>query len=76
MKAFVRMNEYNGCYKIEAYRKLTDTEKNMISKKENINRSAIWNMVRVGIIKSFDSRIEAENAALELCESICKEFNM
>lgn len=66
VRAFVLYSIGTGAWKIEFYRRKTKDE----SKGEND-----WEMIRIGYLGTFGSRIEAETKALEQAEIICKEFN-
>jgi hypothetical protein len=59
IRAFVRYSDASGKWGIEVYRKKPESD---------------WKMIRVGSTQTYFSRQEAEIGALELAESVAKEF--
>ena len=66
VRAFVRYAPNSGTWAIECFRKKT---------KEESEGDHDWKMIRVGHIQTYNTRNEANIKALELADSICKEFN-
>ena len=65
VKGFVGYSTATGKFTIEHYRKKT---------KEESQGDHDWKMIRIGHVHSYNTREEAENITLKLCEKICKEF--
>lgn len=74
VRAFVRYAESSGAWAVECYRKKTTAELLFDSEKKGIPSDSNWQMIRVGHIPTYYTRLEAEIKALELAESIIKEF--
>ena len=74
VRAIVRYQELNGCWKIECYRKMTKKELvEYYKKKQKEDDGSAWEMIRIGHIQSYNTRREAELKVLELAEIICQE---
>ncbi|NVO11694.1 MAG: hypothetical protein HXX16_17165 [Bacteroidales bacterium] len=73
VRAFVRYSE--GKFGIECYRKKTTDDTRFVEAILNSKDDHSWQMMPVYHTSTYDDRLTAEKKALELAESICKEFN-
>ena len=66
VRLFVGYNDSNGKYSVSCWRKKISKE---------INGENDWRMIPVYHIPCYHTRFEAEEAAVNLAEKICAEFN-